>query len=597
MYVGRDGEWTDVNFRNGRGLSSIFRPYYEPLVENQEILSNALVNLQQLTTNCASTSEEKLGNLLDESDDTYFISDKEAPNSSQSSPSLQIDAKKAYKAYELQFRTNSEMVGCAPTKVHLFMTNTPEDESSWIDCGTDTLVYNDNSAALTIKHYDKMRCIRLQVEATAEKQEQNGPLYFSLSSLKVCPIKNARGIKWDDGLYYGLSNVSPQYNQEFLSGNSYIDIDSNDEFYFECNTKPIKNLVLTYSACKALSERTDSQVVFPRRFYLHTYRGVSNSVRIDADSGSASNNPQVFAVSFPDSVSYLGLYGSLYDYYYYYCGEKIRRLGNAHLYERPREVDILPDWEKWQLEELVSRPDQDVYFWDQEYPRMFKWGDYERICSIVNDIDVYSGRFIDFVDYDYATFYGDYPAVVPHLVKAGIVKEQNGELVVDYLYNEGDVIPAHTGVIIKGNCRGNAYVMEQGYTEATSPEGNLLHGTTNWEEANVEGCDRYYKLSFDAESDSKLGFYWGDSEGPNSFYNKPYKAFLALPASMNAVKMEGFSLGELEKGMVTAIANNEAHKVLNNDVYTIDGRKLNVTSTDNLPAGVYIVNGKKVMVN
>lgn len=264
---------------------------------------------------------------------------------------------------------------------------------------------------------------------------------------------------------------------------------------------------------------------------------------------------------------------------------------NAHFYERPSKSGFLTSEETEALSELRDQAKTVGYLDEDEFNLLQSY--LHNADSIAN-----TGRFVDFVDYDYATFYADYPTTVPLLVKAGIVKEQNGELVVDYIYNEGDVIPAHTGVILKGDCRGNAYIMEEATTttDATSPAENLLHGTTTNALTEVDGCDRYYKLSFDAESDTKLGFYWGDSEGANPFYNKPYKAFLALPASMNAVKMEGFSLSELEKGTVTAIATNEANKPVEKGIYTIDGRKLNATSTNNLPAGIYIVNGKKVVV-
>lgn len=227
--------------------------------------------------------------------------------------------------------------------------------------------------------------------------------------------------------------------------------------------------------------------------------------------------------------------------------------------------------------------------------------DFETLQNYCNEITrlAQTGRFADFAKHEYCTFYADYPAVVPMLVKAGIVKEQNGDLVVDYIYNEGDVIPANTGVILKGNCLGNAYVMERGTTDATSPEGNLLHGTVDDEETYVDGCSRYYMLSYDKAGDSRLGFYWNGENGPRPFINKAYKAYLAIPDTYSAMAKESFSLAEMEehRGETTHISSVRDDKNhMQSGIYSIDGRKIDATNIKQLPAGVYIVNGKKVIV-
>ena len=53
----------------------------------------------------------------------------------------------------------------------------------------------------------------------------------------------------------------------------------------------------------------------------------------------------------------------------------------------------------------------------------------------------------------------------------------------------------------------------------------------------------------------------------------------------------------VEEGTTTAIDDVEADNTLNtsNAIYDINGKRLPATSLDELPAGIYIVNGKKIV--
>ncbi len=313
------------------------KPDYKPLLSYNSTQSNCFTDASQIRAN-VGCSDGVLDNLLNISGN--IVTDKETLNENQTYHCLQLDAKKGHKVYEIEFATNSEYMDTAPTKVHKFMTNTPEDESSWIDCGTDTLVYRMGyyyqTATTNVKHYDKMRYIRLQVEATKENLKENGNLYFSLTRLQVFPVENARGVKWDDGLYKGLSNVSSGYNQDFLSGNSYIDNEDNNygsiyssdttinyRTYFECDTKPIKNLVIMYSR---YPKKADDNTFFynPEKFILLSDN--YNWHSFDSALSEGSEQPQVYSISFGGSVSHLNLAE---------CGDYRHRLENANKHIMP----------------------------------------------------------------------------------------------------------------------------------------------------------------------------------------------------------------------------------------------------------------------
>lgn len=65
-------------------------------------------------------------------------------------------------------------------------------------------------------------------------------------------------------------------------------------------------------------------------------------------------------------------------------------------------------------------------------------------------------------------------------------------------------------------------------------------------------------------------------------------------------KADGWSYLFLIEGTTTGIINNIYNKTENVDVYTIDGikrlSKASVNEINALPKGVYIVNGKKIVI-
>lgn len=201
---------------------------------------------------------------------------------------------------------------------------------------------------------------------------------------------------------------------------------------------------------------------------------------------------------------------------------------------------------------------------------------------------------IDFSKSEFLTYYGDRAVVVPTGVKAGIVVDNGkGGIRIDYRYEADDVIPANTGVLLASS-KGSSYSLMIGKTTETSPEENLLHGTLNDEMTDVEGTDKYYKLSYDKATGTEIGFYWGAENG-GAFVNKAGKAFLALPLTMNAAQMTGFSLFDLNRDDDTVTGIQQATTTATLRVYDVNGRRVNVNSADELPRGIYIINGKKVI--
>lgn len=219
----------------------------------------------------------------------------------------------------------------------------------------------------------------------------------------------------------------------------------------------------------------------------------------------------------------------------------------------------------------------------------------ETIDKLQSVLDVINNATkVDFAKSEYLTLYSNKALVVPEGMKAAVVVAKGDDIRNDYRYASGTIVPARTGVLLKGENGYLGYLLEGTSTE-TAPTDNLLHGTLNDEMTNVEGAGKYYKLSFDRETTSVIGFYWGATDGA-AFINKAGKAFLAIPATLNAQQLRGFSLIDMDKtDAITGIDGNtiSTHTPLN--VFDMNGRRVEAKSIDDLQPGIYVVNGKKII--
>lgn len=184
----------------------------------------------------------------------------------------------------------------------------------------------------------------------------------------------------------------------------------------------------------------------------------------------------------------------------------------------------------------------------------------------------------------YATlYYGDKNLVVPEGVDASAITVESGSITQAQVYASGDIIPMGTGVLLKAS-EGD-YVFDVTTEEGTAASANMLRGSD--EEELTTGGVIYYKLSLNANRDPKsVGFYYG-AEGGAAFTNGAHKAYLALPAEQAA----GANYVWYD---VTGISSVKAVENNGKDAYTVTGIRVNKSS--DMPKGIYIVGGKKVVV-
>lgn len=187
----------------------------------------------------------------------------------------------------------------------------------------------------------------------------------------------------------------------------------------------------------------------------------------------------------------------------------------------------------------------------------------------------------------YATYYSDKALVVPAGMAATTVTAANndGTLAMAWEYQAGSVVPAGTAVLLRGAANSYATYLLRDYPVA-APEGNMLSGSV--EAATTVGGAKYYKLTYATINGERvLGFFWG-AEGGAAFSNAAGKAYLALPAEATA---NGY---RLDGGDVTAIGQVATDAQGNGQVYSISGVRMD--GSKRLPAGIYVINGRKVIV-
>lgn len=184
----------------------------------------------------------------------------------------------------------------------------------------------------------------------------------------------------------------------------------------------------------------------------------------------------------------------------------------------------------------------------------------------------------------FGTFYTDKNYVLPQGLTAFGYTSIDGKntLTKSVEYVAGDIVPANTAVVVKG-AKGsyNYYNTEEVATKTI--EKNLLKGvTTDTRIGASSGVKRYILTRAD---DGILAFYRTNTGNINV---KANRAYLEVPTAM---AVASFSL----EGSATGI-NNVVTTAAKQGIYTISGVRLNATTTKELPAGIYIVDGKKVIV-
>lgn len=208
-------------------------------------------------------------------------------------------------------------------------------------------------------------------------------------------------------------------------------------------------------------------------------------------------------------------------------------------------------------------------------------------------------------DSRFTTFYSDAAVKVPEGLRAAVITgtetipaagaDPSFRLIYDWKYPAGSVIPAHTAVIMTGDA--GSYEMVETTETGVELEKNYLYGTSVTQMiTEPQGEYYYFKLAYKSAEDKVLGFWFG-AQGGAPFETQGGKAYLAIPKEEFPLRSNGFKLGDGLTG-IDDVRMQQAEAV---DVYGVDGRLWRraadrADALRGLPAGVYVVNGERVMV-
>lgn len=192
----------------------------------------------------------------------------------------------------------------------------------------------------------------------------------------------------------------------------------------------------------------------------------------------------------------------------------------------------------------------------------------------------------------YGTYSNSKPFVVPGDIIVSEISVVDNKLLVDS-YETGAIVPANTGVMVSSMTAGDHEVtLSDEAGMSVLGEGNMLrptgdNGITAAEMAEKDADGKFYRLTM--HKGTTLGYFWGAAEGA-AFNVAGNKAYLAVPAAV-AAKMSSFVIGG---GSTTAIDGIETGNGANANrkVYNLQGQRMSGT----LPSGLYIIDGRKVIV-
>ena len=207
--------------------------------------------------------------------------------------------------------------------------------------------------------------------------------------------------------------------------------------------------------------------------------------------------------------------------------------------------------------------------------------------KIIITTDVSVGTISIAAPEGFGTYYNSNSYILPKGLTAFGYTTANtdGALVKTEEFTGGDVVPANAALVVKGNTgEYECYATDQAATKTL--EGNLLKGVAAYKEIPVESGFKRYVLT---TVNGVLGFYQTKSGNIKVPANRAYLELTKAQAqAVSFFQLDGETTG-IENATATT---KEAPKA----IYTLSGVRLKATTTQGLPAGAYVVNGKVVIV-
>ena len=184
----------------------------------------------------------------------------------------------------------------------------------------------------------------------------------------------------------------------------------------------------------------------------------------------------------------------------------------------------------------------------------------------------------------YATFYAPVAVTVPAGVTAHTITIDGDYVVLSE--NSLEVIPKNTGVVLAGQGSHN-FAITTTETTATSALRGTAAATYFTTDAYLLGYDDITEDGVD-NKEAYFGLASKNLQDNTSWKNGSHKAYLPAPANSEGVKSYSFRFGEGTTGINEVKGENGEVKA----IFDLTGRRVEAITAP----GIYIVNGKKVLV-
>ena len=212
------------------------------------------------------------------------------------------------------------------------------------------------------------------------------------------------------------------------------------------------------------------------------------------------------------------------------------------------------------------------------------------VFNTTYQLNVYNAAAVEETGYNlavsaagYATYYNSAKA---YKLPAGVKGHVWNDGLIN-AYAAESVVPANEPLVIEA-AEGNYALMFTTTTNEVATT-NVLEGTDEATDLTDDPSYYYYGLSLNASSElSSVGFYWMNPTGA-AFTNGAHKAYLKLAKSIfsPSMAMSAFPFNGSATGIDKIATGADTTKT----VYDLSGRRVNKAIK-----GIYIVNGKKVLV-
>ncbi len=192
---------------------------------------------------------------------------------------------------------------------------------------------------------------------------------------------------------------------------------------------------------------------------------------------------------------------------------------------------------------------------------------------------------VNITDAQFATFFAPVNVVLPDNATAYIITGKKDENWLNLVEVTG-ILPANTGILLHSETEVECKLTVTDDDATAAVTDNKLSGTYYDTFIAKDQSNSYYILSKDSEGN--VGMYNPVlGENTNRFKNFANKAYMTLPASQATAAFYGFDWNG-----TTGIDEITEQRADSKEIYDLTGRKVNAITTP----GIYIVNGKKVLV-